>query len=106
MNRIYISGPMTGLPDFNRPAFTSATARLRALGLQVVNPVEINAHMKDPTWVACLQNDLRALLDCNVVVLLPDWQQSKGARLELMVARQLGMLVFEFDKFLSAWATP
>lgn len=41
--RIYISGPMTGLPDFNFPAFHDAAARLRERGHEVANPAEINS---------------------------------------------------------------
>ena len=37
MKRIYIAGPMTGLPDFNYPAFNAAAARMRALGFEVEN---------------------------------------------------------------------
>ncbi|MFA5027645.1 MAG: DUF4406 domain-containing protein, partial [Candidatus Methylomirabilota bacterium] len=36
--RVYISGPMTGIPEYNRAAFLAAEARLRALGLEPVNP--------------------------------------------------------------------
>ena len=41
--RVYISGPMSGLPELNFPAFHAAAASLRAKGLDVVNPAEINA---------------------------------------------------------------
>lgn len=38
--RIYIAGPMTGLPDFNFPAFNDMAAILRGLGYHVENPAE------------------------------------------------------------------
>ena len=38
---VYLSGPMTGLPDFNRPAFHAAAAALRAQGYVVINPAEV-----------------------------------------------------------------
>lgn len=41
MKRIYISGPMTGLPEKNFPAFNAEANRLRALGFDVVNPVDV-----------------------------------------------------------------
>ena len=33
--RVYVAGPMTGLPDFNYPAFNAEAQRLRGLGYQV-----------------------------------------------------------------------
>ena len=55
--RIYIAGPMTGLPALNFPAFHAAASALRALGHQVVNPAEINA---DTTadWRTCMRADI------------------------------------------------
>jgi hypothetical protein len=41
MKKIYLSGPMTGLPDLNFPAFHAEAARLRALGYDVINPAEL-----------------------------------------------------------------
>lgn len=40
--RIYCSGPMTGLPDHNRPAFDAAAKRLREQGHFVINPAEFS----------------------------------------------------------------
>ena len=37
---VYLSGPMTGLPDLNFPAFHAAADKLRSQGVQVVNPAE------------------------------------------------------------------
>jgi hypothetical protein len=92
MKRIYLSGPMTGLPQFNFPAFHAEAARLRAIGLTVVNPAEINAEHPG-TWAEAMRADLRALLDCDTVALLPGWQDSRGAKLELQLAHALGMQV-------------
>lgn len=38
MKRLYLSGPMTGKPALNFPAFHAEAARLLALGYEVVNP--------------------------------------------------------------------
>jgi hypothetical protein len=89
--RVYLSGPMTGLPDLNFPAFQAAAARLRAEGLQVVNPAEIGA--AGMSWEACMRADIKALCDCDAIVLLPGWEASKGAHLELHLAHRLGMEV-------------
>ncbi len=90
MKRVYLSGPMSGLPEHNFPAFNAEAARLRALGYAVVNPVDINP---DPgtSWHECLRNDLAALLTCDTLALLPGWQGSTGAHLEMHVAHRIAM---------------
>ena len=90
MARIYLSGPMTGLPAFNFPAFNAEAARLRALGYCVVNPAEINVGA-DLSWQQCMRADIRALCDCDTLALLPGWQRSSGAHLEMHLAHRLGL---------------
>lgn len=90
--KLYISGPMTGLPDWNFPAFNAAAAKVVALGHEAVNPVDINSDTT-VTWSNCLRNDIKALCDCDGIVLLPGWEKSKGAQLELHVAHRLEMSV-------------
>lgn len=46
--RIFISGPMTGLPDHNFPAFEAAAKRLRDDGHFVINPAELSAMFGKP----------------------------------------------------------
>lgn len=102
MKRLYLSGPMTGLPDFNFPAFNAEAARLRELGYDVVNPAEINQE-QNTTWHECMRNDLKALLDCDALALLDGWQQSAGAHLEMHVAHRVGIhIVIARDVMLPA----
>lgn len=90
MKRIYLSGPMTGLPDLNFPAFHAEADRLKALGYEVVNPADLNPD-PEASWHDCLRRDLVALLDCDTLALLDGWQQSTGAHLEMHVAHRVGM---------------
>ncbi len=83
---------MSNMPDFNFPAFNAEAARLRALGYDVVNPVDINPDTTTP-YNECLRNDLKALLDCDTIAMLPGYGASRGACLELSVARRVGMEV-------------
>lgn len=94
MQRIYLSGPMTGLPELNFPAFDAEAARLRALGFDVVNPAEINRNQA-LDWHTCLRADIRALCDCDTLALLPGWQRSTGAHLELHLAHRLGIEIVD-----------
>lgn len=94
--RVYLSGPMTGMPDLNFPAFNTAAAQLREEGLEVVNPVEVNP---DPTtpWHECMRADIKALCDCDAICLLPGWETSTGANLELHIGHRLGLHIFQFN---------
>lgn len=92
MTRIYISGPMTGMPELNFPAFNRAAAGLRSLGHEVVNPAELDAlDTIELSWEDYLRRDIKLLVDCNAIALLPGWEKSRGARLEVHIADALGM---------------
>ncbi|WP_165677432.1 DUF4406 domain-containing protein [Metapseudomonas otitidis] len=99
MTRIYLSGPMTGLPGLNYSRFHLEAARLRALGYEVVNPAELN-EPTDPRAV-CMRRDIQALMTCDAVAMLPGWTSSSGATLEHACAVQCGMEVVLASKILS-----
>ncbi len=92
MKRLYLAGPMTGLPELNFPTFHAEAARLRGLGYEVVNPAEINA---DPTaaWLDCMRRDIQQLVLCDGIALLPGWHDSRGANVERTLAAGLGLAV-------------
>lgn len=92
MKRIYISGAMSGIPEHNFPAFNAEAARLRALGYEVVNPAEVNPDVA-LSWHECLRQDIKLLCDCDTLALLPGWEHSQGAHLELHIAHRLGMTI-------------
>ena len=94
MQRIYLSGPMTGLPDLNFPTFNAEALRLRALGYDVVNPAEINPD-DSKSWSECMRADVRALCDCDTIALLPGWQRSAGAHLEMHIAHRIGIEIVD-----------
>ena len=97
--RIYISGPMTGYPGLNLPAFAAAADTLRALGHDPVNPGG-NTLGPDPKWADYLRVDLVDLVTCSAVALLPGWHASKGARLEIHVAKELGLTVHTIERWI------
>lgn len=88
--KLYLAGPMTGLPDLNFPAFHAEAARLRALGYTVINPAEVNPDHGKP-WADCMRSDIAALVTCDSVAMLDGWTASKGARLEHHIGLELGM---------------
>ena len=94
--RTYLAGPMTGLPDLNFPAFRAAAARLRARGLTVINPAELNPD-QGIDWYSAMRADIAALVTCDSIHMLPGWERSTGATLEHHIADRLGMAVVFYD---------
>lgn len=90
----YISGPMTGLPDFNRQAFLDAEKKLTKNGFVCFNPARVFLD-DDATWEDYMREDIKALLECQSVFMLPGWEGSRGALLEHAIAESLGLIIFD-----------
>ena len=92
--KIYLSGPMTGHENLNYPAFHSAAERLRSLGHEVFNPAETFGGATDRTWAEYMREDIAAVLSVEAVVVLDGWEHSRGATLEVAVARAIDVPVW------------
>lgn len=88
--RVYLSGPMTGYPLHNYPAFREAREQLRAEGFDVLCPAEAGV-VEGWSWADYLRRDLAMVLQAEAIVLLRGWAGSKGALLEHHVGRELGL---------------
>lgn len=102
MTTLYIAGPMRGVPDFNFPAFAEAAAKLRAAGYGVVSPHELHSGALNLPWSEYMRRDIAILCSGAVggVALLPGWEDSQGAKLEVAVAHATGMSVQRLDTWL------
>jgi hypothetical protein len=96
MKRLYVAGPMTGLPEFNFPAFHAATAQLRSLGFEVENPAE-NPEPPCSSWLGYMRMAVAQVAKVDAIVLLPGWENSRGARVEYELAVGLGLKVWPLD---------
>lgn len=92
--RTYVSGPMRGYEGFNYPAFHQAAAHLEKAGHEVLNPAENFDGATDLDFETYMRADLSMLLDATHIFMLNGWQNSEGARLELAVAKALGLYVW------------
>lgn len=99
--KIYIAGPMSGLADYNYPAFDYAEGVLCDMDLDVVNPARLGRELlknnHHPSYADYLRVGITALINCNVVVLLPGWEKSNGAKLEKLIAENLEMQILRFE---------
>lgn len=90
--RIYVAGPMSGILDFNFPAFRAAAEMLRGIGWQVENPAD-SGQVDGAEWADYMAYDLTRLGLCGAIYLLPGWSKSKGATEEKRIADFLGLKV-------------
>lgn len=88
MTIVYISGPMTGLPEFNYPAFDQAEKALSFGGFDVLNPAR-HGTVDGFTWADYMRLALVDLSKADAICMLPGWESSRGAQLELHIAKQL-----------------
>lgn len=96
---LYLCGPMTGLPEFNHPAFHEAARQLRAAGFKVVNPAETTIPRTAP-WISHMRKDIADMVNtCDAVATLPGCEASRGAWAEITLAKNLGWQVHK----VSAW---
>ena len=100
--KVYLSAPMTGIKDFNRPAMLAVEKELKRAGYDVVNPARLPAR-KTWAWYMC-----RAIKDvprCDLVAQMDGWRDSFGCCIELQVAKKhnkpvvawTACLVFKFE---------
>ena len=93
---------MTGIPEFNFPAFDAAAAELAGAGHEVFNPAQMDRDEGfDPTKTVvtdvflrdAMRRDLAAICECDAIAMLPGWEYSGGARVEWFLATHLGLEV-------------
>lgn len=92
--RIYISGKITGLhPEVAAGLFEQAAQQIRAAGNVPLNPMEIWPQDAGWQWEDYLSDNVRFLLKTNVnaLYMLPNWQESKGARIEHAIALEMNI---------------
>lgn len=110
MTMLYIAGPMTGLPEFNHPAFHEAERRLVAAGYAVMNParnrITPGNPNRVPTWLDYMRMSLRQISYADGLALLDAWRTSRGATLEVAIADGLDLARRTVDYWVQAAATP
>lgn len=96
---IYLSGPMTGLPEYNFPAFMRAATDLRVQGHDVFNPAESFEGRVDLPLDDYIRADLAAIIALppgGAVVVLDGWRSSRGAKAEVALAEWRGLAVWTY----------
>lgn len=93
--KIYISGPISGHDlEARRRVFSDVAKTAAALGFEPVSPFD-NGVPEDAPWEDHMRADIKMLLDCHAILMLPGWKDSKGACTELIIANTLNMQTFK-----------
>jgi len=90
--KVYLAGKISGLnlqDVFVK--FNTAEFILKRDGHTVVNPLRLVSQKW--TWEKCMKACIAELIKCDAIYLLPDWHESKGARLEFHIAQELKLKV-------------
>lgn len=101
----YLAGPMRGYVNYNYPLFNAAAKRLRALGYKIENPADTDAEVQERANAAehplsvYMERDLADVARSDAVFVLPGWEKSQGAMIEVTVAFMLGHPVFSLPTF-------
>lgn len=98
--KLYVAGPMTGLPGKNLAAFNLAARALTAAGYVVINPARHDHTHPGESWQTYMRLAILDVLLAQGVALLPGWESSKGAKLEWRIADALGIPIFELKRWL------
>ncbi|WP_105488106.1 DUF4406 domain-containing protein [Escherichia coli] len=88
--KIYIAGPMTGYPDYNRAAFNAKASELMAEGHIVLNPAVLPGGLCQSEYMDIC---LAMVRSADAIYLLNRWEESIGARAEHALAEKLGLTV-------------
>lgn len=96
--RVYIAGPMKGLPEHNYPAFHAAAKTWREAGYAVLNPAELSGPDLNRPWHEYMVVDIMVIMKaCDALVVLPGWRNSDGARTEVFLAKLFKLPIMEAD---------
>ncbi len=99
IKKIYISGKITGLPIGEVIAkFQAAESKIRRFGFEPISPLR-NGLPLEAEWADQMGKDVALLLRSEAIYMLPDWQQSEGAMIEYLIARQRRMRIFLAETF-------
>lgn len=100
--KIYLSGKITGVKDLNKPKFEAAEKLLitcnkyKNVYVHVYNPHKLD-DKHDKSWGGYMRECINALTLSDEIYMLDDWRGSRGALVELFVAKCLNIPIYSIE---------
>lgn len=99
--KVYIAGPITGVENANRNGFYRMQDRLDDMGVDSYNP------RSEDVPVYCSPTDIQRVMmkisihhllnECDAIVLLEGWENSKGAEIEYLLGKYLSYAIYDHE---------
>jgi nucleoside 2-deoxyribosyltransferase len=112
LKKVYISGPMSGIPELNHSEFEKAEIKMKSFGFEVFNPHKFEEQKteeflnkvknlnENDNWIQFMKVDIvKMIQECEFVLALNNWERSRGATLELFIAKSLGMPIIHHETY-------
>ena len=94
MKKIYIAGKVSGLSiESVLKKFANAQAEIEDLNFKAINPIAV-VNDWECDWHTAMKLCIKALMDCDAIVVLDDYKTSDGAKIELELSKRLGITIF------------
>lgn len=90
--KIYISGSISKNPDY-KEQFRKAEANLKLAGYEVINPIK----NRGKSYKELIDKGLLQLMECDTICLLPGFEESTGAMLELEYAKAVELKIMYME---------
>ena len=94
-HKIYISGKITGMETEAKYVFAAAEEKLKKEfpDSKIINPMKLDHRQHDKSWEAYMKVCIIELCQCDMIAMLPNWQDSRGAEMEMIIASNLNLHV-------------
>jgi hypothetical protein len=101
IKKIYIAGKVTGLSRAECTInFGTAQIAIEKLGHEAVNPLLVVNDWK-ASWEVAMKKCIVALMGCDLILMLDNYSDSPGARIELDLAKSLKIPVVYEEQYFS-----
>lgn len=101
--KVYLAGPMTNMPEKNRPLFMTYEKRWQEAGWEVINPALFFGVGSDPGVFVCRHRSIKGLIECDAIAMLPgsldEEHEGSFCRAECSLSCDIGLSVYWADQY-------